>query len=111
MLKAVSGNLKRLKQEKRVNSATIARALNVSHSTVSDWEHGKKIPRAGHIQKLADFFGVSKSEILVSYEEQKRAVEITPEEEKIFSQLSDESKQALFEYASFLLSKQEQDKN
>jgi len=106
MLKTISGNLKRLKNEKRIQSTEIAEALNVAKSTVSAWENGKKMPRAGHIQQLANFYGVSKSEILVPYDDQVKAIEITSEEERVYSKLTDENKKMLFEYAEFLLSKQ-----
>lgn len=43
----------------------LAESIGVSQSTVSDWEHGKKMPRSGAIQKLADYFDIEKSDLLI----------------------------------------------
>lgn len=56
-----SQNLKRLRKEKKILQKDLAKILGVSNSIVSDWEKGIKMPRAGAIQKLSDYFGIPKS--------------------------------------------------
>lgn len=69
-LKVVFGkNLERFRQLKNVSMVELAENIGVSQSTVSDWENGKKMPRSGSIQKLADFFGIQKTELLIDNEE------------------------------------------
>lgn len=45
------------------NQNDIVRDLNITASTVSDWANGKKYPRVDKMQKLADYFGVLKSDL------------------------------------------------
>lgn len=56
-----SQNLKRLRKEKKILQKDLAKILGVSNSIVSDWEKGIKLPRAGAIQKLSDYFKIPKS--------------------------------------------------
>lgn len=109
ILKTISVNLNRLKENKKVKAVDIANALDVSESTVANWLHGRKMPRAGHIQQLAIFFDVSKNEILVPYEEQIAAIEVSKEKENIFSQLTEENRRKVFEYVDLLILQQRQD--
>ena len=69
-LKVVFGkNLEKFRQLKNVSMVELAERIGVSQSTVSDWENGKKMPRSGSIQKLADFFGVQKTDLLTENDE------------------------------------------
>lgn len=61
-----SKNLQRLRRIKNISMTELAQAINVSQSTISDWENGKKMPRSGSIQKIADFFEVQKTELLMN---------------------------------------------
>ena len=42
----------------------ISQALNISYYTVSDWVNGKKYPRMDKVEKLANFFGILKSDLI-----------------------------------------------
>lgn len=46
-----------------MNQTDIAKRLNVSKQTVSDWMNGKKFPRVDKMQQLADIFGVLLSDM------------------------------------------------
>lgn len=61
-----SKNLQRLRRIKNISMTELAQAIDVSQSTISDWENGKKMPRSGSIQKIADFFEVQKTELLMN---------------------------------------------
>ena len=52
----------------------IADALDLSYYTVSDWVNGKKYPRMDKVERLAQYFGLLKSDLI----EEK----LTPEKEK-----------------------------
>lgn len=52
----------------------IADALDLSYYTVSDWVNGKKYPRMDKVERLAQYFGILKSDLI----EEK----LTPEKEK-----------------------------
>lgn len=50
----------------RINKKTqadIVTDLGITASTVSDWSKGKKYPRVDKMQKLADYFGILKSDL------------------------------------------------
>ena len=46
-----------------MNQTDIAKRLNISKQTVSDWMNGKKFPRVDKMQQLADIFGVLLSDM------------------------------------------------
>ena len=49
----------------------IAKAINVPITTFNTWANGNAIPRMGKIQKLADYFGINKSDLLEDKTEQE----------------------------------------
>lgn len=46
------------------NQMDLMNDLDLSSSTVSSWCTGKKLPRMGKIQMLADYFHIEKSDLL-----------------------------------------------
>jgi repressor LexA len=50
----------------------VARALNVPYSTLTDWINGNKYPRIDNVEKIADYFGVSKSDLIEDFEQKKK---------------------------------------
>lgn len=59
----IGKNIKRLRKQKNMTIPELAEELEFAISTISNWENGKKTPRAGAVRKLADFFGVTINEI------------------------------------------------
>lgn len=47
-----------------MSQTELAKELNVSNATVSDWVHGKKCPRMDKIDRMAELFGCSRSDIM-----------------------------------------------
>lgn len=60
---AFARNLKHIMNQKGVAQADLVARFGITASTVSDWCNGKKYPRVNKIQLLADYFGVSRSEL------------------------------------------------
>lgn len=60
----IGENIKRLREEYKLSQAELGRIAGVSDKAVSTWENGLKIPRMGAIQKIADHFGITKSDII-----------------------------------------------
>lgn len=50
----------------------IGKALGLPYSTLTDWMNGKKYPRINNIEKLAEYFGVSKSDLIEDFENKKK---------------------------------------
>lgn len=62
--KIFSENLKYWARIKFKTQSDIVRDLKISYSTVNDWYSGKNFPRIEAIQKLADYFGIKKSDLI-----------------------------------------------
>lgn len=60
----IAENIKRLRQEAGMSQAEFGAIAGVTDKAVSTWETGAKEPRMGAIQKIADHFHVSKSDII-----------------------------------------------
>ena len=59
-----SANLNRLVRDSGKTQKEIAEKIGVSPQTFNTWCQGIAIPRMGKIQALADYFNVSKSDLL-----------------------------------------------
>ena len=69
---ALSNNLKKYISKSGKDRGQVARDLKISYSTLTDWVNGKKYPRINNIEKLAAYFGVSKSDLIEDFEEIKK---------------------------------------
>lgn len=65
----LSENIRRYRLEKGLTVEEVGRAINASHSTVTNWERGRKIPNGVFLVDLARILGTT-AEILV-YGEKK----------------------------------------
>lgn len=54
------------------NRKDVAAELNISYSTLTDWVNGKKYPRIEKLEMLAEYFGISKSDLIEDFEEVKK---------------------------------------
>lgn len=59
-----SNNLRRLIDVSGKTQKEVADAIGVSQQIMNVWVRGKAIPRMGEIQRLADYFGVEKSDLI-----------------------------------------------
>lgn len=57
-------NIKRLRLDRGLTQSQLAEALDVTRSAVTQWESGWSQPKMGSVTQLAEFFGVSPSEII-----------------------------------------------
>lgn len=59
-----SKNLKKYMAQSGKNQKEMAEMVGVSAPTFNEWINGKKFPRIDKIQKLADYFGIQKSDLI-----------------------------------------------
>lgn len=59
-----SNNLRRLIDASGKTQKDVADAIGVSQQIMNVWARGKAIPRMGKIQRLADYFGIEKSQLI-----------------------------------------------
>ena len=53
-----------LREQNNLTQEEFGKIVGVSGKAVSTWENGTRIPRMGAIQRMADYFGVKKSDII-----------------------------------------------
>ena len=51
-------------KEKKVDQDELAKTLEVNRSSISQWVTGRTMPRGKKLEKIADFFGVTVSELM-----------------------------------------------
>lgn len=57
-------NIKRLLDEKGITRQELSDKLDIRYSTLTDWINGNTYPRIDSIERLANFFGVNKSDLV-----------------------------------------------
>lgn len=57
-------NIRNLRKNKGLSLEELGKKLGKAKSSISAWENGKRTPKIGEMQKIADFFGVTKSQLL-----------------------------------------------
>lgn len=97
----IADNIKRLRKLKNETAVELAESLGVSQSTISEWENGNKMPRAGAIEKLAQHYNVNKTDILNKYNPIEHGIN---ENQKLIASHIDEnvSKEDMVEILNFI---------
>lgn len=63
MMSAVGRNIRKLREERGMSQAELAKIAGVTDKAVSTWEIGLKIPRLSTLAKVAEYFNVTVSEL------------------------------------------------
>lgn len=79
----ISENIKLLREQYGLSQKELGQIAGVSDKAVSTWEQGIKEPRMGAIQKIADHFGIQKSNIIEDNGLQNQSVTLTPPTKKV----------------------------
>lgn len=61
---SIGKNIKALREQSGLSQADFAKMLGVTDKAVSTWENETRIPRMGVIQKIADCYGLQKTDII-----------------------------------------------
>lgn len=59
-------NIQKLMHTNGIDRKKLADDLNISYTTISDWVNGKTYPRIDKIELLANYFKVTKSQLVES---------------------------------------------
>lgn len=57
-------NIKFYMDQMRIDRRSFAKAIGVPYSSLTDWINGKTYPRIDKIQRMADFFGIEKADLV-----------------------------------------------
>lgn len=60
----MSANIKRYMAEKGVNAKELSKTLDVPYTTVLSWIKAEYYPRIDKIEKMSDYFGILKSDLI-----------------------------------------------
>ena len=61
---SIQKNIKALREKHNMSQQDFGKIAGVSDKAVSAWENGTRTPRMGAIEKIANHFGINKSEII-----------------------------------------------
>lgn len=61
---SIGDNIKKLRELYNLSQGDLAKIAGVSDKAVSTWERGAREPRMGAIQKIAEHFGLKKSNLV-----------------------------------------------
>lgn len=61
---SISDNIKKLRDIYNLSQSDLAKIAGVSDKAVSTWERGMREPRMGAIQRIANHFGLKKSNLI-----------------------------------------------
>lgn len=70
-------NLKSKMKESGKTRRDISEALGLSYFTVTDWVNAKKMPRMDKVEKLANYFGCLKSDLIEDKQRQSTESELS----------------------------------
>lgn len=62
-------NLNRLLKEQDKLPVDLARALNIPPATVYTWTLAQKLPRAGNLDRIAKYLGVTRTELITEHQD------------------------------------------
>lgn len=65
-------NLRMFMQNSGKDRKEIAKALGIPYSTLTDWANARKYPRINSVEKMAQYFGVSKSDLIEDFDAKKK---------------------------------------
>lgn len=93
-------NLLALLSSREKTQKEVAEAIGVSPQTFNTWCQGIALPRMGKVQKLADYFGVSKSTLIDEASEETEGYYLNPETARVAQRIfEDKDLRALFDAA------------
>ena len=96
------------------NPTTVSKEIGLSNAAASGWKNGKK-PSAITKQRLADYFGVSVSELTGEEQKEKPAPGegsgLDARFDALLSQMTDADRADLLEYMEFKVAKRKENPN
>lgn len=106
-------NISRLMKENNIDRKKLSNDLKVKYTTLSDWINAKTYPRIDKIELLADYFNVTKADLVEDKE--KQVIETLPVKKipvvsKISAGLPIYSEENLIDYIYFATDKLNSDK-
>lgn len=103
--KIIAANIKKYVKEKGITQKELANQIGISPSTMSDYMNLRSNPSHGVIQKIADYFGVLKSDIDTTFKDIN-----SNDIYGLYNQLEKTRQKKVYNYAESQLEEQKQSK-
>lgn len=97
---SIAENIKRLREAHGLTQEQLGEIAGATDKAVSTWENGKSVPRMGAIQRIADHFGISKSDIIE--DKDKKPIPEDELDDDLISLLSDLTPQETSQVVAFV---------
>lgn len=105
-IQIIANNITKYRKEKGLTQSELAKAIGITPSTMTDYMKLRSAPSFGVIQKLADFFGVLKSDIDTTFKDTSPTSTLTLITETS-SKLDEVRQEEVLEFAEEKLEEQE----
>ncbi|HEM3661883.1 TPA: helix-turn-helix transcriptional regulator [Streptococcus suis] len=117
-MQIIAENITYYRKQRGITQKELAKEVGITPSTMTDYMKLRSAPSFGVIQKLADFFGIKKSDIDSTFKEEKSAItSSTTPPNNLIEQISDKvvqltepNQKNVLRYSSELLDEQERGK-
>lgn len=61
---SIADNIRRIRKAHNLSQEDFGKIAGVSSMAVSQWENNRAVPRMGAVQRIADYFNISKGEVI-----------------------------------------------
>jgi transcriptional regulator with XRE-family HTH domain len=99
----IATNIKKFIKENKITQKQLAKEIGISPSTMSDYMNLRSNPSHGVIQKIADYFGIMKSDIDTTYKENNSSIDT------VYNQLNIERQKKVYDFAQNELNEQKKE--
>lgn len=73
--KVMAENIQFYMAQKQKNRMDLCHDLDLRYTTLTDWINGNKYPRIDKIEKMANYFGITKADLVEKREDKKEPTE------------------------------------
>ena len=87
----MSANIKRYMKEKGINAKELSKALNEPYTTVLSWIKAEYYPRIDKIEKMSDFFGILKSDLIEDKQKQPEPTGLSDTQKELWGYIQNMS--------------------
>lgn len=110
-MQIIANNITLYRKAKGITQKELASAIGISQSTMTDYMKLRTAPSWGVIQKLADYFGVKKSDIDTTFKQKESKQDKTIAEIiSLLKHLDEDTQENILNFVKFEYTKAEQAK-
>ncbi len=110
-MQIIANNITNYRKAKGITQKELASAIGISQSTMTDYMKLRTAPSWGVIQKLADYFGVKKSDIDTTFKQKESRQDKTIAEIiSLLKHLDEDTQENILNFVKFEYAKAEQAK-